>query len=441
MATVNFYLDKVYKEGASEEAKALKKLGKSVKKLLNPKETSIYLILTIRKGLQVKIRTQEKISATNWDFNNKEAKSQYIGSIELNSYLSHLRLTVMQQYRHLITTNPSVNFGEVKRRIVQVVSDRLPSFDEPTIAIAYPEFLIEKESTVKALTMKKYRSFQNILSDFLISIGSSPRSSYCNDFNEERLRLFKAFFENRENANDTISKYIECLKVFLRWATKKNYCTEEAFEDFSIRREKKKVIWLNKEEVERIRNLDLRNSAGLSKVRDYFIFQVFTGQRWSDIVNLKNKDVIYLDDIPHHWLLHQIKGNKPIPLEIPLLPEAVEILERYIDKEQPNKFLFETISNQATNRNLKEICKRAGITQLLTDIKYSGTKRIEKTMPKYAFVGSHCARRSFVCICIQRQMSPDFIMAITGHEEYKTMRKYLAISSQAKREALFKAWS
>jgi len=73
-------------------------------------------------------------------------------------------------------------------------------------------------------------------------------------------------------------------------------------------------------------------------------------------------------------------------------------------------------------------------------VQYSGKNRIETSGPKYEFISTHTARRTFVCLSIIKGLSATYIMSITGHENIRTMNKYLSISQEAKRKAFFDAW-
>ena len=54
----------------------------------------------------------------------------------------------------------------------------------------------------------------------------------------------------------------------------------------------KKVIFLNRQELEKLEKFDISNTKlYLTRVRDVFLFQCYTGIRYSDLANLKRCDV------------------------------------------------------------------------------------------------------------------------------------------------------
>lgn len=92
---------------------------------------------------------------------------------------------------------------------------------------------------------------------------------------------------------------------------------------FKLKIKEDKVIHnpLTIEEINIIKNKEI-SIPRVSKVRDLFLFQCFTGLAYADMVNL-SKDNIKEDMI----IINRQKTN--IQSIIPLLPQAKEILEKY----------------------------------------------------------------------------------------------------------------
>ena len=69
--------------------------------------------------------------------------------------------------------------------------------------------------------------------------------------------------------NTTIKKKLEYLTWFLRWARDVGYPVDPAFKTFkpTLKQAQKPIIYLTKEELQRVRDLDLSNSK-LEPVRD-----------------------------------------------------------------------------------------------------------------------------------------------------------------------------
>ena len=98
-------------------------------------------------------------------------------------------------------------------------------------------------------------------------------------------------------------------------------------------------------------------------------------------------------------------------------------------------------SNQKTNEYLKELGELAGITESILIIKYRGIEKVEFLEPKYKFISSHTARRTFVTLSLEKGMRPETVMSITGHKDYKTFKKYIKLTDKVKLVEMNNIWS
>ena len=226
--------------------------------------------------------------------------------------------------------------------------------------------------------------------------------------------------------NSSTYKIISFLKTFLSWAHERKLNPNTDFKSFKGKTYENEVIFLTEEELMKLYNLELKDDR-LSKVRDVFLFQCFTGPRYSDIIALKKEDIRN-----GTWHLRQQK-TKSIT-QIPLNKYALSILARYPDYKLP------AISNQKMNDYLKELCEVAGIDEPITIVKYKGNKRIEETKKKYEVISTHTARRTFITLSLMRGMKPEVIMKITGHKSYKMFQKYLKVADTYVKKEMFEAW-
>jgi integrase len=113
-----------------------------------------------------------------------------------------------------------------------------------------------------------------------------------------------------------------------------------------------------------------------------------------------------------------------------------KILEKYKDIE--GEKALPVISNQKMNDYLKELAELAGINDLVTTTYYKGNVRFEETTPKYALLGTHAGRRTFVCNALALGIPPNIVMKWTGHSDYKSMKPYIDIADEMKASAMDK---
>ena len=183
-------------------------------------------------------------------------------------------------------------------------------------------------------------------------------------------------------------------------------------------REDGELIYLSEVELFKIINLEFE-SEKLKVVRDNFCFACFTGLRYSDISKLQD------ENIKEDYI--EIKTEKTRAfLRIPLNQHAKAILLKNGGR------LPKLFSNQKTNEYLKDIGKLAEITESILITKYRGIEKVEFSEPKYKFISSHTARRTFVTLCLENGMRPETVMSITGHKDYKTFKKYIKLTDKVK---------
>jgi integrase len=434
-----YVLDKTYRDGINYQTflkviKPLLKSGQSVKEYINKNETSIYLAFTI-KSKYYKVRTPFRIKPAFWA-NNQQVKPTHHNSFEMNAGLVLLRQRVEKSFQMAINDNPAITVSEVLEVIKNAVAGVEPKADPMSFWSAYNAFVDEKRKTVKGLTMKKYKNLSNLLHEFEQKNYPITWKGLNSSF-EVDLKFF--FSNNKKHLNNTIAKHIALLKTFLNWTIDKEIHSITAYRKFTVKEEPCDIIYLTEDELMKLINLDLSYKPYLARIRDRFCLAALTGQRHSDIRNFKYSDIQPVDD-GYEWWLFQVKGNKAKKVVIPLSNTALTIINRY-PKTIGKDTILPAISNTNANLFVKELCKVAGINELVPIVKYSGKRRIEKVEPKYEFITMHTARKTFVTLSLEKGLSPEFVMDITGHEDYKTMRKYLAISKNAVRKEFNRVWN
>ena len=51
-------------------------------------------------------------------------------------------------------------------------------------------------------------------------------------------------------------------------------------------------------------------------------------------------------------------------------------------------------------------------------------------------IGTHAARRTFICFVLSSGIPPQIVMKWTGHSDYKTMHPYIDVAEKTKSEAM-----
>ena len=162
-----------------------------------------------------------------------------------------------------------------------------------------------------------------------------------------------------------------------------------------------------------------------------FLFCCFTGLRYSDVANLKKSDIKN-----NHIEITTIKTTDSHVIE--LNDHSRGILDKYNDVYFEENKALPVISNQKMNDYLKELAQLAEINEPIRETYYKGNERIDVVSPKYALLGTHAGRRTFICKALSLGIPAQVVMKWTGHSDYKAMKPYIDIADNIKANAMEK---
>ena len=277
-------------------------------------------------------------------------------------------------------------------------------------------------------TFEKFAAVKNHLTNF--------REGLTFEFFDERgLNDYVGYLRDvKEMRNTTIGKQLSFLKWFLRWAFKKGVHQNNAYDSYKpkLKSTQKKIIFLTWDELNRLREFKIpSNKQALERVRDAFLFQCFTGLRYSDVFNLRRSDIK-----GDHIEVTTVKTSDSLIIELNNHSKA--ILDKYKDVAFKNDKVLPVITNQKMNDYLKELAEMAGIDEPVRQTYYKGNERIDDVTPKYALLGTHAGRRTFICNALALGIPPQVVMKWTGHSDYKAMKPYIDIADDIKANAMSK---
>jgi integrase len=151
----------------------------------------------------------------------------------------------------------------------------------------------------------------------------------------------------------------------------------------------------------------------LELTRDRFLWQCYTGLRYSDAFSIKEEHIA--DGVLHYTPSKTKRYNKTI--EQPLHDVAIELLNQYeYDMSRLN------ITNQAYNRDLKEMF----------------LKLIDK-YPKLKFksdYGTHCGRDTFISMCVREKVDWKTILNWVGQSSYAIMDRYIKHTEEHEKQEM-----
>ncbi|MCC6754188.1 MAG: site-specific integrase [Saprospiraceae bacterium] len=389
MAKVNFYL----KNPTSKE------------------DTLIYLYFSY-DNKRFKYSTSENVSPRYWNEAVQRVKKSFIGSSEINSQLDRIEGGIKKVYRDAKTLGKNLSKEYLKENL-DIALERT-SKSSMGLFDHFNEFL-EVQKPFKTLrTLQKYSTLQNHLLQF--------QRKYKHEVSFEKMdsqfyERFTSFcIDELDLVNNSIAKYIKTLKSFLQWATERGYNTNLSFKKFKAKERDADIIYLTENELFKLYDLDLSDNLPLEAVRDVFCFGCFTGLRFSDIKKIKQENIKAGE-------INIVSEKTTEKIRVPLNQYSEAILKKY-------NYSLPVISNQKTNEHLKILGKQGEIIEPIIMTRFQGVEEIQVTKPKYEFIGTHTARRTFVTLSLEKGMRPEVVMSITGHKEYNTFKKYIKLTSK-----------
>jgi integrase/recombinase XerD len=127
-------------------------------------------------------------------------------------------------------------------------------------------------------------------------------------------------------------KHIERLRKMVGLAYKMEWIDKDPFIKFEAKYERKERTFLTlEEELQSIEN----KAFGISRlqlIKDLFVFSCYTGLSYGDVMNLTSDNLCVGIDRKQWINSHTQKTS--IPVKIPLLSKALEIIAKY--KEHPS---------------------------------------------------------------------------------------------------------
>jgi tyrosine type site-specific recombinase len=390
-------------------------------------------------GQRIEFTTGYRIDVAKWDLDKQKVKNGYTNKLKQSA--GEINTDLLRQYTEIQNIFKEYEVHDLMPTIEQIkcaFNERIKRSsnevketekEEPTLDFwkAFERFVAEcgKLNNWTHATYEKFNAVKNHLREF--DEGLSLKS-----FTESYLNDYMDFLQKKDMRNSTINKQMDYLKWFLRWCTKKGYCHNTAYEDFNpkLKSAPKKVIFLTNDELNKLKTVEIpHNKQYLERVRDVFLFCCFSGLRYSDVYNLKRSDVK-----PDHIEITTVKTADSLIIELNNHSKA--ILEKYKDIHFEDHKALPVISNQKMNVYLKELGELAEINDPVRETFYKGSKRIDIVTPKYALLGTHAGRRTFICNALALGIPAQVVMKWTGHSDYKAMKPYIDIADNIKADAM-----
>lgn len=386
--------------------------------LTNPqKESKLRIVFVLGRLQQFKATTEFMVRPKYWDAKNQRAKKSMIGYEALNQSLEELKMKMFKFVREL-QLKETIEWPQLIQHLKNYLNpdqEELPltvdlKLNNCTLVSVIDIFLTARTAEYKPETARKYKVLEAVLLEFQKFRKQDIQVSDVSFSLMEEFRLY--LLNERNNRNDTIYKMLAAFKCLIRWMIQNDYPVDAR--SLELRQKvkvKHDIVTLSEQELQQIQDAEL-NSFQVP-IRDCFLFQVYTGQRFSDMQQLEPDQIK-----ENSWVFPSVKTGKD--MRIPFVgwcSKAKEIGEKY-------GFSFQKYSQQYFNREITKICRTAKITEPVKLTRYQGSSLLQMQKPKCDWVSSHTARRTCVSILLAKGVPPTVVMKLTGHSSIQTMMRY-----------------
>jgi site-specific recombinase XerD len=366
-------------------------------------ERFLYLRVTVN-GIAKDISTRRIWYLSRWNSELKKATGNTEQSKSINSDIETLTTKVYQARKVLLDDGREVSADAIKDlllgrskkgreilRIFQEHNDKVAAL----VGIDYAYGTFERYETTldhsKAYILWKYQAED-------VDIRKLDYE-FISDF-EFWLKV------HRKCSHNTTMKYIANFKKVVLQCVRNGWIVRDPFHAFKITKREVDREALSEDELEVVRNAKFE-SERISEVRDVFLFSCYTGLAYVDLYQLKKSNLVKGID-GALWV--RINRQKTESLSrIPLLPYALEVIERYnsdlnIDKEGK---ALPVLSNQKMNKYLKDIARYCGINKNIT---------------------CHIARHTFATtVTLTNGVPIETVSKMLGHVNIKTTEQYAKV--------------
>lgn len=406
--------------------------------LRNPnshKPTIVFFVVRIN-GRQVKLSTGLKIYPNHWNPLDQQAYiSPVLSPIDnANNELLNKRISVFRSrfnsYKLYLSqhTDELDNCEYLLRQFI-CNGKQLRAAGRRANIIERMERAVMKNNNIKLSTKKSYlhELSRSSRTSFPAFLRATRRTNITfSEINKMLLKQFETFLFNSSKKNGELISTNAVENKITKLLAILNHCANLGMFDNSLisgykkprQEDSESGIFLTKEEVDRIYRLKL--SGKLDLARDILVFLCYTGQRFSDLLAMRENGI--LKNTAFGDCIRYISTKENNEVFAPLLGAAREIYDKY-NGVPVGEFT-------AIVMDVKEVARRARIDREVLKKEVRGGQVIIKRKKAYELIGTHTGRRTFINNMLLNKNPTHLIMKVTGHKTEYAFKRYVGISSE-----------
>lgn len=368
------------------------------------------------------------------------SKKMHKDDIEtINTRLSQLEANIISSYSE---DKPELNLKEWLKSIIEPTKDNSKNTTHSDDVLSFIDvYTSYKKETVTHSTIKKANVVKQVIKRY--SDQREGKKTFRNLKFKDLDNNFRIDFEDycqKENYKiSTTYRNLRFLKMICKVAESfdievHKHVASWRFEVEKATKNIPKSIYLTVEELNKIEQTEMPNDH-LDNARDWLLIACNTAQRVSDYLRFTSSMIVKDSDNQKYIEFTQQKTGAK--MKIPLLNKVQEVLDKR-NGEFPRK-----ISDVKFNLYIKEVCKTAGIDEMIYNgkivtIEREGKPKIIRKVfdefPKYELVTSHIGRKSFASN-FYNIVDTTYLLNFTGHTTERQLLAYINKTETEKAKA------
>jgi site-specific recombinase XerD len=367
-------------------------------------EVPIYLRVVIG-GKRFDVTTKVFIDPKHWSREYGKMKNTTDEARRVNEILDGFKLKAFDYQRELMSENKPVCVENLRMKWYGKSMERprmlMEIFEQHNKQMSA---LVNREFS--PLTLERYETSKRHTEAFMLW------KYKVSDIDIKALKYeFIADYEfwlksERKCDHNTTVKYLSNFKKIVNICIKNGWLDRDPFFGYKMTKREIERPFLTQDELNRLSAKTFLIDR-IANVRDIFLFSCYTGLAYVDVLQLTRAEItIGIDG--EKWI-YTSRQKTDTSTRIPLLPPALEILEKYKDDPQciNEERLLPVLSNQKMNAYLKEIADLCGITKKMT---------------------THTARHTFATtVTLTNGVPIETVSKMLGHKNLKTTQHYAKI--------------
>ncbi len=355
-------------------------------------------------GERIEFSLERGIQLELWDSKKNRARGHAKVSKDLNEFITGVSAQFYNYHKELRENGRTITAG--------ILRDRFLGIDEKveTLKALYAQHndkMLELVGTEYApLTLQRYKTGLKHVCEFMLRQFGTDEL-LLRDIDHRFINSFEHYLKvTAKCQHNSAMKHVKALKKIMGLASAEGFVKANPFGKYKITIRHVEKHFLTEGEINQLAQKSI-SIERIRTVRDLFLFQCLTGLAYSDLAKLTP------DDIRNHvdgqlWVITD-RTKTGIPCHIPLMPMALEIIDRYDGHvcRLRHGQLFPVPTNQKMNAYLKEVADLCGIKKELT---------------------THMARHTFATtVTLSNGIPIESVSKMLGHRKLQSTQIYAKV--------------